>query len=101
SLAVMNAPSGRFAPPSAPASAGREVVSAGIPTTVQCQNPAGVGASGSKHETAKLFVPSGAPDQDSCGLRLPPEATWASSSVAPSAKFSLVTSKEAVGGSIS
>src|SRR5674476_1235128 len=56
----------------APASASRVVVSAGIPTSSQCQKPEGVGASGSKQVTAKLLVLSGAPDQDSCGETLPP-----------------------------
>src|SRR5699024_7149106 len=101
SVLVMNAPRGRLAPPSAPASAGNDMTSAGMPTTVQCQKPAGVGASGSKQETAKLLVPAGAPDQDSCGLMLPAAWTWASGSALPWVNPSLVTSKEAVAGSIS
>ena len=36
-------------------------------TTTQCQKPLPVGASGSKHVIAKLWVPSGAPDQAKCG----------------------------------
>jgi hypothetical protein len=40
--------------------------------TSQCQKPLPVGASGSKHVTAKLFVPAGAPDQARCGDWLPP-----------------------------
>ena len=33
--------------------------------TIQCQNPLGVGASGSYMVTAKLFVPAGNFDQES------------------------------------
>jgi hypothetical protein len=53
-------------------------MSAGRSTSTQCQNPDGVGASGSKQVTTKLFVPSGAPDQLSCGEVLPLAATWSS-----------------------
>ena len=48
------------------------VIEAGMFASVQCQKPEPVGASASKQVTAKLFVPSGAPDQLSCGDRLPP-----------------------------
>ena len=41
-------------------------------TTTQCQKPLPVGASGSKQWTAKLLVPAGTPDQESCGDLLPP-----------------------------
>ena len=50
SLRHMNAPPGKVAP-SAPAPASSEVTSAGRSTRTQCQNPLGVGASGSKQVT--------------------------------------------------
>src|SRR6478672_8779392 len=92
----MKAPSGRDAPPSAPAPSASSVVSAGMPTTTQCQKPDGVGASGSKQVTTNDFVPSGAPLQDSCGEVLPPlkpqsSNTCASGSVPPSSKELLLT----------
>ena len=40
---------------------------AGMSDASQCQYPDPVGASGSKHVIAKLFVPLGAPDHESCG----------------------------------
>ncbi len=63
---------------SAAAPVSREVTSAGRSTSTQCQKPDGVGASGSKQVTTKLFVPSGAPDQLSWGEVLPCSATWSS-----------------------
>src|SRR4051794_41540757 len=99
SLRHMNAPAGRSPPPSAPAPVGRLVVSAGRSTRTQGQNPDGVGASGSKQVTVKLFVPSGAPDQLSCGEVSPAEATCASRSDSPSVMSSLVTVNEGTLGS--
>jgi hypothetical protein len=43
------------------------VTVAGMFATAQCQNPLGVGASASYVVTTKLLVPSGKPDQNSCG----------------------------------
>ncbi len=98
SLRHMNAPPGRSAP-SAPAPASSEVTSAGRSTSTQCQNPLGVGASGSKQVTVKLLVPSGAPDHDSCGEVLPAAATWSSFSGCPSVTSALVTVKDGTAGS--
>src|SRR3954453_11441287 len=98
SLRHMNALPGKERP-SAPAPASRLVVSAGRSTNTQCQKPDGVGASGSKQVTVKLFVPSGAPDQLSCGEVLPASATWASSSGSPSVTSSLVTVNDGTDGS--
>src|SRR5690349_2775246 len=94
SLRHMNAPSGRPAPPSAPAPASSEVTSAGMSQTTQCQKPDGVGASGSKQVTTKLFVSSGKPLQLSCGEVSPCALTWSSLSGCPSVTSSLVTSKD-------
>ncbi len=69
-------------------------MSAGRSTSTQCQKPLGVGASGSKQVTVKLLVPSGAPDQDSCGEVFPASATWSSFSGWPSVTSSLVTVNE-------
>jgi hypothetical protein len=71
--------------------------------TAQCQNPLAVGASGSKQVTAKLFVPSGAPDHSSCGDTSSPPApmiplTCAFGSVCPSLTSELVTLNEATSG---
>ena len=76
-------------------------MSAGRSTRAQCQKPLGVGASGSKQVTTKDFVPSGAPDHDSCGERLPWSATWSSDSGWPSVTSSLVTVNDATEGSSS
>ena len=95
SLRTWKAPPGR-SPDAAPA--GREVTSAGMSTRFQCQKPLGVGASGSKQVTTKDWVPSGAPDQLSCGEVLPRSATWSSFSGAPSVTSSLVTVKDSVAG---
>src|SRR6187200_1641341 len=100
SLRHMNALPGRSTP-SPPAPASSEVTSAGRSTSTQCQKPDGVGASGSKQVTVKLFVPSGAPDQLSCGEVLPPAATWSSLSGCPSVTSSLVTVKDGTDGSSS
>src|SRR6188472_1816554 len=100
SLRHMNAPPGRSAP-SAPAPVSRLVTSAGRSTRTQCQKPDGVGASGSKQVTVKLLVPSGAPDQLSCGEVLPWAATWSSLSGCPSVTSSLVTVKDGTDGSSS
>src|SRR6185437_4750072 len=48
------------------------VTEAGMPSTIQCQNPEPVGASGSKQVTAKLLVSAGKPDQYSDGEMFPP-----------------------------
>jgi hypothetical protein len=66
--------------------------------TAQCQKPLAVGASGSYTVTAKLRVPSGKPDQDSCGERSSPPApiiplTCGIGSVSPSVHSVLVTEK--------
>src|SRR3954471_21688466 len=90
SLRHMKAVPGRSAP-SAPAPAASEVQSAGRSTRTQCQKPLGVGASGSKQVTVKLFVSSGKPDHDSCGDRSPNSLTWSSLSGWPSVTSSLVT----------
>src|SRR5215207_6856652 len=95
SLRTWNAPAGS-SPAAAPVS--REVTSAGMSTRHQCQNPLGVGASGSKQVTTYDLVPSGAPDQLSCGEVLPRAATWSSLSGAPSVTSALVTLKDAVAG---
>ena len=58
----------------APAPCGRQVVEASRSTTIQCHQPDGVGASGSKQDTAKEAVPSGKPDHDRSGERLSPAA---------------------------
>src|ERR1044072_10023549 len=92
SLRHMNALPGRLAP-CAPAPASSDVTSAGRSTSTQCQNPLGVGASGSKQVTVKLRVPSGAPDHESCGEVLPLLATCASASAWPSCTSSLRRSK--------
>jgi len=65
--------------------------------TVQCQKPEPVGASGSKQVTAKLFVPSGAPDHFRWGERLPSAKTCASGRNPPSVKLSDVTMKVLIG----
>ncbi len=85
--------------PSAPAPVSSEVTSAGRSTSTQCQKPLGVGASGSKQVTVKLFVPSGAPDHDSWGEVLPSAATWSSLSGWPSVTSSLVTVNDGTCGS--
>ena len=59
---VSNAPAGSPAPL---APAVNEVTSGGMLTTIQCQNPLPVGASGSKHVRAKLRVPPGGLTHDS------------------------------------
>src|ERR1700755_1007615 len=74
-----------------PTPAGRSVTVAGRLATAQCQKPDAVGASGSYTVTAKLFVPSGNPEQDSCGLTSSPPApvlplTCGFDSACPSAK---------------
>src|SRR6202795_4958923 len=67
------APAGSLVDFSAPAFARREVVLAGMSSTIQCQKPLPVGASGSYIETMKLLVRLGKPDQDSSGeMSLPP-----------------------------
>src|SRR3954471_23680778 len=98
SLRHMNALPGRLAP-SAPAPASRLVQSAGRSTSTQCQKPDGVGASGSKHVTVKLLVPSGTSAQLSCGDVLPLAATWSSLSGCPSLTSSLVTLNDGTDGS--
>jgi hypothetical protein len=73
----------------APAFLGSEVVVAGMSSTIQCQKPLPVGASGSYIETTKLWVWAGKPDHDSCGeMSLPPGTpkipdSWARGSGCP------------------
>src|SRR5436305_9564415 len=100
---MWNAPLGRPEPsvPAAPVSS--PVTEAGMPSTIQCQNPEPVGASGSKQVTAKLLVSAGNPDQRSDGEMLPPvmpnpSKTWFSPIVAPSAMSSLLSSNDGTGG---
>ena len=86
-----------------PAPLGSSVTDAGMLATAQCQNPLAVGASGSYTVTAKLLVPSGNPDHDSCGERSSPPApmtplTCGVASVSPSAQSVLVTVKEGTCG---
>src|SRR5829696_3051859 len=71
--------------------------------TAQCQKPLAVGASGSYTVTAKLCVPSGKPDQDSCGERSSPPApitplTCGWGRTAPSVTSVLVTVNEGTCG---
>src|ERR1700676_1989774 len=67
------APAGKGVESSAPAPSGSRVVLAGMSSTIQCQKPLPVGASGSYIETTKLLVRLGKPDQDSSGeMSLPP-----------------------------
>src|SRR6476660_6094184 len=98
SLRHMKALPGSVAP-SAPAPASSEVTSAGRSTSTQCQKPDGVGASGSKQVTVKLFVPSGTSLQDSWGELSPAALTWSSLSGWPSVTSSLVTVKDGTWGS--
>ncbi len=58
----------------APAPVGSSLTSGGMSAMAQCQNPLPVGASGSKHVTAKLLVSAGKPDQESCGEMSSPPA---------------------------
>src|SRR5674476_627625 len=78
--------------------AASSVTSAGISTSSQCQKPLGVGASGSKHVTTKLLVPSGAPDHDNCGDESPNSPTCAFFKGAPSSRSSLVTVNSGTSG---
>src|SRR3984885_14564239 len=67
------APVGKVVEFSAPAFLGSEVAVAGMSSTIQCQKPLPVGASGSYIETTKLLVALGKPDHDSSGeMSLPP-----------------------------
>ena len=71
--------------------------------TTQCQKPLPVGASGSKLVTAKLFVPSGNPDQRRCGdVSVPPAPkiplAWGDASWPPSVKSSLSTVNDGTSG---
>src|SRR3954447_12811223 len=99
SLRHMKAPSGRLAPPSAPASASSDVTDAGMSTASQCQKPDGVGASGSKQVTTKLLVSAGNPDHASCGEVLRPSYRCASASGCPSATSVDVTVNDPTWGS--
>ena len=54
-------------PPALPAPRGSSVTLAGMSTTVQCQKPEGVGASGSKQLTTNDWVSAGKPDQSQGG----------------------------------
>src|SRR3954463_10938254 len=98
SLRHMNALPGSVAP-SEPAPTSRLVQSGGRSTRTQCQKPDGVGASGSKHVTVKLLVPSGASLQDSCGEASPNSLTWSSFNGCPSVTSSLVTVNDGTEGS--
>src|SRR6201986_2866265 len=74
-----------------------------MPSTIQCQKPEPVGASGSKQVTAKLLVCSGKPDQDSDGETLPPvmphpSKTWLSLNISLCAMSSLRSSNDGTGG---
>ena len=86
----------------APAPAASSVTLAGMSTTVQCQKPDGVGASGSKQVTVKLRVPAGKPDQLSCGETLSPPAepcACRTGLASPSATSALVSVKDGTSGS--
>src|ERR1700684_908274 len=100
---MWNAPLGRPEPsvPAAPVSS--SVTEAGMPSTIQCQNPEPVGASGSKQVTAKLLVSAGKPDHESDGEMFPPVMpnplkTWFSYIICPSATSSLCSSNDGTGG---
>ncbi len=74
-----------------------------MPSTIQCQKPEPVGASGSKQVTAKLLVPAGKPDQRSDGDTFPPvmpnpSNTWLSPIISPSATSSLRSSNDGTAG---
>src|SRR5215813_942749 len=69
------APAGSPDPVPSPAPVESSVTCAGMSATAQCQKPDWVGASGSYIVIAKLFVPSGAPDQVSCGEASSPPGT--------------------------
>ena len=72
--------------------------------TPQCQNPLPVGASGSRHVTAKLLVPSGAPSHRRCGdVSVPPGTpnmplACGASMRSPSSKSSLTTVNDGTSG---
>ncbi len=94
-------------PSAAPAPAASEVTEAGMSMTNQCQNPLGVGASGSYIVTAKLFVPAGNFDQESWGERSWPPGTpkaaliWAGGRGDPVFTSALVSAKEGTLGRLS
>jgi hypothetical protein len=75
-------------------------------TRPQCQNPDGIGASGSNIVTEKLFVPSGAPDHASCGDMSAPPGTpntplcCAGANRLPGSTSVLVTGNDRTGGSL-
>ena len=103
----MVVPPGPLPPGSAdpsPAAAGSEVIEAGRFATAQCQKPEPVGASGSKTVTAKLFVSTGKPDQESWGETSSPPGTpnapeyCGGAQRCPSAIVSLVTVKSGTSG---
>src|SRR5437762_14364884 len=94
---MWNAPLGRPEPSVPAAFVSSSVTEAGMPSTIQCQKPEPVGASGAKQVTAKLLVSAGNPDQRSDGEILPPvmpnpSTTWLSPIIAPSATSSLLSS---------
>ena len=66
--------------------------------SIQCQNPLPVGASGSKHVTAKLFVPAGNPSHRRCGEVFPAANDLGVASTAPGARSSLTTVNEGTSG---
>ena len=87
--------------PAAPVSS--SVTEAGIPSTTQCQNPEPVGASGSKHVTAKPLVSAGKPDHRSDGEMFPPvipnpSKTWFSDIISSGATSSLSSSNDGTSG---
>src|SRR5215210_5460590 len=101
SLRTLNAPEGSCEPSGAPAPRGSSVVEASRPTTFQCQKPEGVGASGSKQDTANPRVSSGKRSQRRCGDVLPPDATKSCARVSPSRTSSLATVNDPTFGSSS
>src|SRR5580700_2261874 len=94
------APAGKVVEFSVPAFSGRDVAVAGMSSTIQCQKPLPVGASGSYIETTKLLVAVGKPDQDSSGeMSFPPGTpkipdSCASGSGCPLRTVVLITVKE-------
>src|ERR1700704_577098 len=100
---MWNAPLGSPEPfvPAAPVSS--SVTEAGMPSTIQCQKPEPVGASGSKQVTAKLLVSAGKPDQCSDGEMFSPvmpnpSKTWLPDIISPSATSSLCRPNDGTGG---
>src|SRR5579863_7708400 len=100
---MWNAPLGSPVPSVPAALVSSSVTDAGMLSTIQCQNPDPVGASGSKQVTAKLLVSAGKPDQDSDGEMFPPvmpqpSKTWFSFICSPCVTSSLCNSNEGTSG---